>query len=204
GWGFLRVTFLQINSLCSTAHMGYAFAPAGWGLGRPSTFESERRLVMNDQMRTWLRRGAFALGGFVLGGIVGWAMHGSSGPTVSRISFYKDWRLACPADDDKKASCALATDVSDPKSGTRLAQITMGVDAASKRQDQHVMVVTVPRPVRIARGVGVQIGTDAPTTVAYATCLPSGCVATLPVTDALADKLQAAASVGLAVTAGSG
>jgi invasion protein IalB len=160
---------------------------------------------MNDQMRIWLRRGAFALGGFVLGGIVGWTMHGSSGPTVSRISFYKDWRLACPSDDDKKASCALATDVSDPKSGTRLAQVTMGVDATSKDNlDKHVLVVTVPLTVLIAPGVGVQVGTDAPTTAAYATCLPSGCIATVPVTDAMADKLQNAASIGLVVTAESG
>lgn len=155
---------------------------------------------MNDQMRSWLTRGAMALGVFVLGGIVGWMLHGG-GPAVSRISFYKDWRLACPADDDRKASCALATDVSDPKSGARLAQITMGVEAAER--DKHVMVFTVPLTVLIPPGLGVQVGSET-RTVPYVTCLPNGCVATLPVTDKLLDELSNASSLGLVVTAESG
>jgi invasion protein IalB len=155
---------------------------------------------MNDQMRKQLTRGAIALGVFVLGGIVGWMLHGS-GPDVSRISFYKDWRLACPADDDKKTSCALATDVSDPKSGTRLAQITIGTEA--KEPDKQMMVVTVPLTVLIAPGLGVQFGTDTQT-VAYATCLPSGCVATVPVTDKLLDQLDNASAMNLVVTAENG
>lgn len=155
---------------------------------------------MNDQMRNWLTRGAMALGVFVLGGLVGWMLHGS-GPGVSRISFYKDWRLACPADEDKKASCALATDVSDPKSGTRLAQITLGTQ--SDAHDKQVMVVTVPLTVLIAPGMGVQFGSETQT-VPYATCLPSGCIATVPVTDKFLDSLGSASTMGILVTAENG
>ncbi|HWA92693.1 MAG TPA: invasion associated locus B family protein [Rhizomicrobium sp.] len=155
---------------------------------------------MNDQTRTWLTRGGIALGVFVLGAIVGWLLH-SSGPGVQRVAFYKDWRLACPSDEDKKASCALATDVADQKSGTRLAQVTIGADAANK--DKRVMVVTVPLTVLIAPGLGVQFGADTQT-VAYVTCLPSGCVATVPVTDKLLGQLNDAGAMNLVVTAESG
>jgi len=155
---------------------------------------------MNDQMRTQLTRGGIALGIFLVGGIVGYALHGSS-TQAARISFYKDWRVACPADEDKKASCALATDISEPKSGTRLAQLTWGAEAG--HPENHVIVVNVPLTVLLDPGVGLQIGTETQT-FKYATCLPNGCIATIPVTDKLVKQLDGASSIGLIVSAESG
>lgn len=144
--------------------------------------------------------GGIALGIFLVGGAIGYFLHGTP-KQVARISFYKDWRVACPADDDAKSNCALATDISDPKSGTRLAQLTWGVEAG--KPQNHVIVVNVPLTVLIEPGLGLQIGSDTQT-FKYATCLQNGCVATIPVTDKLIQQLDGASSVGLVVTAESG
>lgn len=155
---------------------------------------------MNDQMRTWLTRGGYALGVFVLGALIGWMLRGHHND-AARIVFYKDWRVACPADDDAKASCALATDISDPKSGQRLAQVTMGFEAA--KPDQHMFVVNVPLTVLIEPGLGLQIGSDTQT-YKYATCVPNGCMATIPVDEKMSASLDGASSVGIVVMAQSG
>lgn len=151
---------------------------------------------MNDQMRTWLVRGAIALGVFIVGIAVGWFIHGGRSD-VSRVSFYKDWRLACPADTDAKSYCALASDVVEPKTGTHLAQLTWGVEA--NKSDARVIVVSVPLTVLIQPGLGLQVG-DKTTTYKYATCLPTGCIVTIPADDKLADAMQNATTLGIVVT----
>ncbi|MBV9993113.1 MAG: invasion associated locus B family protein [Alphaproteobacteria bacterium] len=151
---------------------------------------------MNDQMRTWLTRGGIALGVFIVGMIAGWLAHGGRSD-VARVNFYKDWRLACPADTDAKSYCALASDVVEPKTGTHLAQVTWGVEAS--KPDTHVIVVSVPLTVLIQPGLGLQVG-DKTTTYKYATCLPTGCVVTIPVDDKLADAMQSATTLGIVVT----
>ena len=75
------------------------------------------------------------------------------------------------------------------------------VGAANK--DTQVLVVTVPLTVLIGPGLGIQLGTETQT-AQYATCLPSGCVATLPVTDKLLDQLGGANTMNLVVTAENG
>lgn len=157
-------------------------------------------------MGKWLTRGAIALGIFIVGAIVGWIGHGPGGhgADVSTIAFFDDWRLACPSDTDaktKKASCELATDAVDPKSGTRLAQITMGRELGT--DNKRVMVLTVPLTVLIPPGVGLQFGTDT-RTYQYVTCVPAGCVATVTLDDKLMDALSAAPAIALVVTAQNG
>ncbi len=108
-------------------------------------------------MRTQLTRGGIALGILVVGLIAGWIGGVSTAHDgAAKIEVYKDWRLACPSDDDKKGSCALASDIADPSSGTHLAQITMGTQ--NDKPSQQVMVVTVPLTVLIQPGLGVRWG----------------------------------------------
>jgi len=153
-------------------------------------------------MRTQLTRGGIALGILVVGLIAGWIGGVSTAhDSAAKIEVYKDWRLACPSDDDKKGSCALASDIADPASGTHLAQITMGTQ--TDKPDQQVMVVTVPLTVLIQPGLGVQIGADTKT-VPFATCVPSGCVATVTLDDKTLDSMHDAQTMGLVVTAENG
>jgi invasion protein IalB len=160
---------------------------------------------MDDKTRNLSTLAGIGVGALVVGLLAGWiigASHAHDGS--AKIELYKDWRLACPADDEKdkdgksKGTCALATDVNDPSSGQRLAQVTMGAEPG--KPDVEMMVINVPLTVLIQPGVGVQVGSDT-RTVAYATCLPTGCVATLPVDDKLSDELRTATSVNLIVTA---
>jgi invasion protein IalB len=154
---------------------------------------------MDDKMQNLLTRVGVILAVLVVGLIAGWIGGASSTHDgTAKIEVFKDWRLACPADDDKKGACALATDVNDPQSGQRLAQITMGAETG--KPDVEMMVINVPLTVLIQPGLGVQIGADTKT-VPYATCLPSGCVATLPLDAKTSDALRAAQTMNLIVTA---
>lgn len=153
-------------------------------------------------MRTQLTRGGIALGILVVGLIAGWIGGVSAAHDgAAKIEVYKDWRLACPGDDDKKGSCALASDVADPSSGTHLAQITIGTE--TDKPGQQVLVVTVPLTVLIQPGLGFQVGADTKT-VPFATCVPSGCVATVPLDDKMLASMRDAQTMGLMVTAENG
>jgi invasion protein IalB len=154
---------------------------------------------MNDQMRTWLTRGAVLVGVFVLGGIAGWIGHGH-GSSQARILFFDDWRLTCPADTEQKGACNLGSDIVEKQNGTRIAQFTLGREAG---QDAEVAVVSVPLTVALDPGVGLQVGQQT-STYPYATCLPTGCVAKIPLDEKLRASLDSAQSVALVVTAQSG
>lgn len=165
-----------------------------WGKSRPSQPKT-KSLAMTDPMRTWLMRGVIALVFLVLGVILGWALRGPGlGSDVGRIMVYQDWRLACPSDNDSKASCQLATELVDQKSGTPLAQL-----ALQRLDDKRTLSIRVPLTVLIPAGVGLQMGSDTKT-YQYATCVPSGCFAFVPVDDKFLDTLNGAQTVSLVVT----
>ena len=180
--------------------MGYALRPPNPSFGLPFHFsKAKRNFVMDDNMRTLLTRVGIAVGILAVGLIAGWIGGVSSAHDgAAKIEVFKDWRVACPEDENAKGACALATDINDPQSGQRLAQITMGAEAG--KPDVEMMVINVPLTVLIQPGLGVQIGADTKT-VAYATCVPSGCVATMPVDDKLAEAMRTAQTMNLVVTA---
>jgi invasion protein IalB len=115
---------------------------------------------------------------FVSGLLLGWlASHfWSAERDVPTIAFYDDWRVACPAASRKNHTCEIARTVIDGKSRAQLAALTLAGSA---------LVVTVPYDVRIAQGIGLALGDDKPRIYPYATCNEAGCLAQLPVDDAL-------------------
>lgn len=146
-------------------------------------------------MRTWLMRVVIALVFLVLGAVLGWMLRGPGlGSDVGRIMVYQDWRLACPKDQDDKASCQLATEFVDQKSGTPLAQVALG-----RSSGKPEMTIRVPLTVLIPAGVGLQFGSDTKT-YQYATCAPLGCFAFVPVDDKLLDQFKSASTVSIVVT----
>ena len=150
---------------------------------------------MTNSMSTWLTRGAIALGFLVLGLAAGWILRGPGLESdVGRIMVYQDWRLACPKDSQAKASCQLATEFVDQKSGTPLAQL-----ALERLDGKRTMSIRVPLTVLIPAGVGLQFGSDTKT-YQYATCSPIGCFAFVPVDDKLMDTLNGATSISVVVT----
>jgi invasion protein IalB len=150
---------------------------------------------MTDQMRTWLTRGAIALVFLGLGVLLGWILRGPGlGSDVGRIMVYQDWRLACPKDQDEKASCQLATEFVDQRSGTPLVQL-----ALARFEGKQTLSIRVPLTVLIPAGVGLQFGSDTKA-YQYATCSPVGCFAFVPVDDKLMESLNGASSISVMVT----
>jgi invasion protein IalB len=150
---------------------------------------------MKDPMRTWLMRSAFALGFLALGVVAGWILRGPGlDSNVGRIMVYQDWRLACPKDSDDKASCQLATEFVDQRSGTPLAQL-----ALERLDGKRTMSIRVPLTVLIPAGVGLQFGSDTKT-YQYATCSAIGCFAFAPADDKLMDSLDSASAISVVVT----
>lgn len=131
----------------------------------------------------WLAAGVlFALG--LLGGWAG-AHFLSLRHEAPTIALYDNWRLACPAASQKDRACSLALDLTDSKSGSHLGRLVLG------RGDQGaVLTVTVPYNVLIGPGLGLGFGNDKPRTYPYLTCNGAGCIAQLPVDDALRTALR--------------
>ena len=158
---------------------------------------------MDDKMRTQLTRIGVVLGVLIVGLAIGWIGGVSvAHDGTAKVSVYKDWRLACPGDDDKKSACALQNVLVDPGSGQPLGQITVAYKA--DKPDQREMVMSVPLTVLIQPGVGIQIGTDAPKTVPFGTCIQNGCVAMIDLDDKLTDSMRGATAMSLVVTAENG
>jgi invasion protein IalB len=156
---------------------------------------------MNDQMRTWLTRGVIALVGLIVGMGLGWIARGpGAGGDTPRMAFYSDWRLICPADKDEKAACGMTSDVVDPRSGTKLAQLALGSQPGKAGEE---LVVSVPLTVLIPPGVGLQIGSNTKT-YSYQTCVSTGCVSVVKVDDNLLKSLDSASSLAIVVTAQNG
>lgn len=152
---------------------------------------------MNDPMRNWLTRGAIALGVFVVGLAVGWMWRGASSHiTVSKLYVYQDWRVACPADNETKRTCAIASDATDPQSGQRIAEVSLGFEEGNL--DKRAMVVTVPAGVLLQPGVGLQLGTDTKT-YPYQTCLSTTCIAVIKLDDKMMDGIKQAGSINIVV-----
>jgi invasion protein IalB len=85
------------------------------------------------------------------------------------MAFYQDWRLICPSDKEEKAVCGMSSDVADPRTGTKLAQLSMGTQPNKTSEE---MVVSVPLTVLIQPGIGLQVGNDTKT-YPYMTCIAS-------------------------------
>lgn len=137
-----------------------------------------------------------ALGVFIVGALVGWIARGPGQDAgTARIMVYQDWRLVCPSDKDAKASCTMMSELVDPKSGTRLAQLSIGTE-----DSKPILAVKVPLTVLLPAGVGLQFGTDTQT-FQYAMCAPDGCMAFVPVDDKLRASMDGAKSMSIVVTA---
>jgi invasion protein IalB len=187
--------------------MGYALRPPNPSFGPPFHFsKAKRNFVMDDKTRNLLTYAGAGVGLLAVGLIGGWIGGVSSAHDgAAKIEVFKDWRLACPGDEEDKDKdgkpdkgvCALATDITDQASGQRVVQITMGAEAG--KPDVEMMVLNVPLNVLVPPGLTVQIGGDNKT-VPYATCLPSGCVATMTVDDKTADEMRTAQTMNLVLT----
>jgi invasion protein IalB len=160
-------------------------------LANAGSVETERKVTrMDDKQRHLMMQVGAAVLLFVVGGLVGWIGHSLSTPhdSVSTLSAYEDWRLACPARETKDAHCVLGQDVNDAKTGTGLAKIALVQEPKKGMQ----FIVTGPFDVALDPGMGLVVGKEKIRVTPFETCTQGGCVASLPADDKLMSSLRTA------------
>jgi invasion protein IalB len=136
--------------------------------------------------------GAAAL---VAGLVFGWATRGVTGysPATQSMTSFDAWRVACPAANQKDASCEMIQDFVDSQSHSQIARIAVGKLPGGK----PAMDITMFLGVALEPGVGLSVGTDKAHTVQYRTCTQQGCIADIPIDDKLQASLDAGKDVKL-------
>ncbi|MCP5410580.1 MAG: invasion associated locus B family protein [Alphaproteobacteria bacterium] len=144
-----------------------------------------------------LAMGAVAL---LVGLLLGWMLRGVTtyNSNAGMAETFDDWRLACPAATMKDGSCELNSDVVENENGqpTSLARVTITQDNASKKP---ILGFTVPLGVALEPGLGLMIDKDPAKVAQYRTCNTVGCIAVLDLDDKLAQSLDGADDVKIAL-----
>jgi invasion protein IalB len=106
---------------------------------------------------------------------------------LASVIVYDDWRLGCPAMDDKSAagSCELDQDVLDARTRTPLVHLAIGQTPAGR-----VLAITVPHNVLLPPGMALLLGKGPAKAAAYDFCDSSGCIAAIPMDAALEKSLR--------------
>jgi len=141
---------------------------------------------MTNMSRTTMAVAAALI--FVAGALAGWLVariSASPSREVATISLYGDWRLACPAAAQTDQFCVLSQSVIDSKTHARVANLVL-VHAKTG----PALIVTVPYNVMIASGIGLAFGKDKPRVYPLMTCDGEGCIAKIPVDDALRSGMR--------------
>jgi invasion protein IalB len=122
---------------------------------------------------------------FAVGAAAGWIGRGMhSGPDVPTIAIYDGWRLACPPLSQTDQPCAISNDLVDAKSQRRVAQLTI-----VPTKSGTILAITAPYDVLLTAGVGLAVGDGKPRLYSYQTCNGTGCIATIPIDDAMRDAM---------------
>jgi invasion protein IalB len=133
----------------------------------------------------------------IVGLLAGWFGHSmmtAKPEDVASIRMYGDWRLACPQPSAAKSGgCAMIEDVLDSQTRSEIAHLALGKNRAGNLE----MIVTMPYDVLLEPGMGLSVGSDKIRVYPYQTCNGGGCMATIPVDDALANSLKNAKTARL-------
>lgn len=131
--------------------------------------------------------GAAAL---VIGLVAGWAVRGVVGYNTATQSMttFDNWRVACPAADQKDVGCEMIQDVVNKKTHSEVVRIAIGQPNGGK----PTMDLTLPLDVALEPGVGLSLGTNPMRTAKYRTCTEQGCIVDITIDK----KLQASLDAG--------
>lgn len=100
---------------------------------------------------------------------------------------FQDWLVRCQAVKDN-AGCGMSQQILDQRARQPILQLHL---ARAPSGSGHQLVVVLPLGVTVPSGIALQIG-DLKRNVAFAQCLPGGCVAPLGADAALIDKMRTA------------
>lgn len=146
------------------------------------------------------KQAGIGAGIFIVGALLGWIGRGVlAGPAdVPTMLVYKDWRLICPARQEKDANCRMTQDIIDSKSGQSIASLVVYKELDKNKKATTLLAINVPLGVLLEPGVGVKFGNDIKT-YAYKTCLEAGCVATVPYDAALEKAIAGTEDAAISV-----
>lgn len=141
------------------------------------------------------RRGSFAvIGGLLLlvgAGFGVWSLmshspssSGAGEPTTASFGF-DAWLVRCQTAKEG-VGCGMSQQIVDQQSRQPILQLILGRAPSGKG---HQLVAIMPLGVTVPPGIAIQIG-ETKRNVAFIQCLPGGCVAPLPVDDALLGALK--------------
>lgn len=109
---------------------------------------------------------------------------------------YQDWRVACSLRDNAPA-CAVSQDQTQ-QNGQRL----LAVEMQMRPDGSAVATFLLPFGIVLDSGVTPNVDDQPPLKpVRFRTCLPTGCIALLPIDSATLTKLRAGSRLNLKVTA---
>ena len=126
----------------------------------------------------------------LVGLVLGWMVRGLATYNIhaAQIATYDDWRVACPAADNKDATCELSSDLVDRNQpgASALARMSITTDKDGKQ----IVGFTMPFGVALEAGMGLRIGKEPVKVYQYRTCNQVGCIAITPVRRQSADRAE--------------
>lgn len=131
-------------------------------------------------------------------GSKGRALAQNSGAAPQRIetTVHDSWTVTCRDAADKKNACTAVLRVTDNQSGNVVLIWAVGKD----QSDKLTAVIQTPTGVQIAPGVALKIGNGNSRKLAYASCSPRQCDATLPADAAFLKEVTAGTEATATIT----
>jgi invasion protein IalB len=157
---------------------------------------------MSNVKMTWV---FYAIGLFVLGAIAALAgehllfKQADLRDSMQTAKTFQAWQLICAPRTDKNGNCALQSAIIDKATGAPLIQLTLASKGSS-----DTLVIVAPLGVLIPPGLRFSIGSDQPKTVAFKTCMRTGCWAALPLDSALSTAMAQNAGGQIVVVGNTG
>lgn len=113
--------------------------------------------------------------------------------TMETVGAYQGWRLNCPPRTLKTGVCVMQQALARKGSNAVVAELNV-----VPKDKTDMLTVVAPLGVFLIPGVKIDVGSGVEKSVAYKTCLPGGCIATLPIDSGMAQALSQ--NAGLVVT----
>lgn len=115
---------------------------------------------------------------------------------------FGDWVFQCSAIGQNRTDCAFVQTIVTPDRKRQLAQVQILEQEAEP--GSFILTFVLPLGVDIQNGVTARADETAPVSATFRTCLPRGCIASLPLDANLAGALRAANRLELSFTMADG
>lgn len=119
-----------------------------------------------------------------------------SAPQRIETTVHDSWTVTCRDVADKKNACTAVLRVADNQSGNVVLIWAVGKD----QSDKLTSVIQTPTGIQIEPGVGLKVGNGNSRKLAYASCSPRQCDATLPADAAFLKEVTAGTEATATIT----